>query len=153
MKKNDEFDELIKIELIKICKTKCKPIESERKWEVWEKICKRSFEWNPLCSDYMGNIWLCGSILIIDVGIVEMQVKIVYSERGKKEMIEKFGEKYKKLDHTLVLFIFNCKQRSFQVLLKPINLLEPINQKILSEWDNEIPPGSIVEALFKQVCI
>jgi hypothetical protein len=151
--KRDEFNELIKI-----CKENPGQIPKEfmNRWKVYE-IAHRCNAWgNVLGFDKTGSCWFYTLLWDLQGRILEpIDVLIIYSEKGKKEMIENFGEKYKELACAIAKFKFNCNQKHF--LISSIayynsngSLIE--SKKVTQEIWNLISPGSIVEVLFKRVC-
>jgi hypothetical protein len=42
--------------------------------------------------------------------------EIIYSHKGIKDKVAKFGEKYKNLGHTLNLFEFNCVDKMSHII-------------------------------------
>jgi hypothetical protein len=92
--------------------------------------------------------------------IVEVWEKQDYTNKGVNFMVERLGEKYKNLSHSITLWQINCADKKFRFLsLTYYSKGEKViySWKVLyssgpsEEWSPFIT-GSLGERLFKEVC-
>jgi len=132
------------------------------------KFCNRVCEFDPtlkwtyLGFDELGNARFF-YIEDINQNIVKAWEKEIYSERGKqwimKERIQKnlSVKGYKNLDYSLGLHKIDCSKRRHQILevidyASDGSILDIADlPEFLAEWYS-IPPDSIIEKLFEEVC-
>jgi hypothetical protein len=83
--------------------------------------------------------------------------KKIYSERERQNVIKQSGERYENFDYYLRFVKIDCSKIRFQ----PLSIIEyafdgsTINQIEMPESLNTwrlIPPSSMMELLFKEVC-
>jgi len=153
-KKNDSE------ETIKKCEYKCSNINDP---DFCKRVCEKEIfdlRWEFLGFNGVGGLALfydSESIFISD-DIVNVWGKIIYSEKAKQDVIRKKGTKYKKLDKSLFLLKIDCSKRRVQLLEKidyalDGSILDRVNlPEFLAEWVS-IPPGSIAEKIFEEICV
>jgi hypothetical protein len=89
--------------------------------------------------------------------IVEVWIKLEYTEKGVAEMVKKFGKHYGPLSYSLQLWEINCVTKKQHVLLTKEysgegNILNTKPPKGgFSSWKS-ISKGSVGESLLKAVC-
>jgi len=79
----------------------------------------------------------------------------IYTEKGVTEVVRESGRKYENLRNTLTLWELNCSDKMMHVL--QVTHYSSDGHTLLSvsrdtaKWEF-IPPHSITEALFKEIC-
>jgi hypothetical protein len=86
--------------------------------------------------------------------ITRVWVKLVYTNKGVMDWVEKSGGRYKNLWYTIELDEINCQEKKSQTLKiilysKEGTVLHSSSRE--GEWDYIIP-GSIREVLYQAVC-
>jgi hypothetical protein len=123
------------------CKDRCSSFNNT------SDFCKRIFEkeifdpkWKFLISPGDGSVYFYNpEIIVKSRNIVEVWVNTIYSERSKRDFIKKSGEKYEKLDNTLVLLKIDCFKRRCQGL-ESINYASDGSVINISEYEAEWYP-------------
>jgi len=164
-KKND-FEEAIR---------NCKETCGERKSsEFCKRICEFeifALRWKFLGFDTYGSAWFYDSKSMEIYSFsneVEVWVKIIPLEENKWLLIEDWGSSRKidKFDYILNLFEINCSIRRYEVLevvvyAKEGSIMENVSLGVFGKRIKfpgflsrigPIPPESIVEVLFEEVC-
>ena len=116
----------------------------------------RGADWKYLSETSLGTLFYdVESITRPAKNIVRVWSKLVYSEKGRNYMVEKFGSHHENKEYTFDLWEFNCSDKMIRPLSsiaysKNGEVLESFNYDV-SKWDF-LPPGSIKEMLSKAVC-
>jgi len=87
--------------------------------------------------------------------IVRGSVKIVYSEKSVNREIERMGQSYKDLSHTIILWEMNCSEKKATFLettayTKNEKIIKSIRFKTIT-WASIIPE-TMGEDLYKALC-
>jgi|GEM_PF-2095709 len=132
------------------------------------KFCDRVCKFDPTLKwTYLGFTGSGNAIFFyienINQNIVKVWEKEIYSERGKQDFIINLKNlnlnvrKYEKLDQSLTLLKIDCFKKKYQVLevidyASDGSVLDRVDlPEFLSEWSS-IPPNSVIEGLFEEVC-
>ena len=88
-------------------------------------------------------------------GIVQVWEKIIWTDEGRKVLVEKDVQKLKILNHTKVLYEFDCRDQKYHILSsidysKNDDVLNV--RKIERDPWMSIFPDSILEDFYKAVC-
>ena len=117
--------------------------------EVW------GADWKYYTYTLLGdNFYDTKGITLEPNGMVRVWVKIVFSEKGRIEVVTKFGEKFKDATFYIELYELDCKGRKAHSL-KSIYYTEEgdLLKSHLEEGDWDlILPDSMGEILYKAVC-
>jgi hypothetical protein len=149
---------------IKTCKEECKTYNSPK---FCKRICEKEIfdpRWKFLDFDSFGTAHFYDSESIVVSGnIVKVWKKLICSERDKQDYIKNLKRNklnvrgYEKLDHTLSLVKIDCFKKKYQILevidyASDGSVLESVDiPEFLAEWSS-IPPNSMIERLFEEVC-
>jgi len=86
--------------------------------------------------------------------IVKVWIRQVYTQKGKADMINLVGSRYQNLSYSINSLEFNCGTKLIRFLSmtyysKNGDVLDLENSP--DKWES-IPPDSVFEALYKQIC-
>jgi len=86
--------------------------------------------------------------------VVRLWAKRVFSEKGVADMVKDFGEKYKVLNHSIELFELNCIEKKFSIIKSIYRSNDGVVISSVSgeSSGDDIPPESVVEFLYKEIC-
>ena len=112
-------------------------------------------KWNTFGETIYGSWFYDGtSITQPSKDVVRVWVKLVWSDKGRAEYVEKYGEKFKTLDYTLGLIEIHCAGR----IRSLSESIYSTNRDLLSSFEFEnalwrfMSPDSVMDDLRKAIC-
>jgi hypothetical protein len=143
---------------IKECKNTCSALNDPN---FCSRICEKEIlnpRWKFYGFDEFGSAWFYDlESISTSYDIVSVWIKKIYSEEARQKEIKESGERYKELDYSLGFSKIDCSKRRGQPLGIIVYAFDGsiINQIEIPESSNiwqPIPPDSMMEKLFKEVC-
>jgi hypothetical protein len=140
---------------IKTCKEVCKTYNSPG---GCKRICEKEIfdpRWKFLDFAISGSVHFYDpKSIVVSGNIVKVWSKIIFSERDKQKLNVK---RYKNLDHSFRLVKIDCSEKKYKIseridYASDGSVLEIFDfPEFLFEWSS-IPPNSMIEGLFEEVC-